>query len=113
MAKLSLFDRVACAVLGAMFGALYGAIIGLIVGSSEIGIAVSAYVKTTCIVFAILGFAIGPFVGDVIAAVLHFLLGIFALDVGYLPDRKLGLIWSLFWVGAGTFIAILLVQHPW
>ena len=113
MPKLSLFDRVACAALGAMFGVIYGAIIGIIVASAETGIAISAYVKTTCIVFAILGFVVGPFVGDVIAAVVHFLLAIFALDVGYLPDRRLGLIWSLFWLGAGTFIAILLVQRPW
>jgi hypothetical protein len=100
-------------VLGTLFGAGYGAIIGIALAWQDSGISVSAYVKTTSIVFAILGFSVGPFMGDVIAAVLHFLLGIFALDVSYPPDRRLGVVPSLFWFGAGTLVAILLVQQPW
>jgi hypothetical protein len=113
MPKLSLVDRLVCLVIGAVFGAAYGAVIGIIVASPSTGIDIGAYVKVTCAVFAVLGFVVGPFLGDLIAAVLHFLLAIFAFDVGYLPDRRLGVVASLFWLGLGTFIVVLLVKPPW
>ena len=114
MPTLTFADRLACLVLGVIFGAAYGVVIGCFMlippdGSAEI----LSYVKVTAVVFAVLGFVVGPFVGDVIAAALHFLLALFAMDVAYLPDRRLGIIWSLFWLGLGTFVVILIVKNLW
>ena len=114
MPTLTFTDRLACLALGAMFGALYGLVLGFFAleapgaGSSEI----ISFVKVTAVVFGVLGFLVGPFVGDLIAAALHFLLALFALDVGYF-DRRLGIIWSLFWLGLGTVAAILIVKTLW
>ena len=111
---LKLFqERLVCAIIGAIFGALYGAIIGLIVsyyGGTAWNI---DYVKSTAIVFAVLGLLVGQFIGDVIAAVLHFLFGAATVEAGQVPDSRFGLVGSLFWLGFGTFIAVLLVVRPW
>ena len=115
MPTLTLTDRLACLALGAMFGALYGLVLGFFAllvpdaGSPEI----ISFVMVTAVVFAVLGFVVGPFVGDLIAAALHFLLVLFGLDVGYLDVRGLGIIWSLFWLGLGTVVIILIVKSLW
>jgi hypothetical protein len=90
MPKLTLSDRFVCALVGAVFGALYGVVIALIVAGNTDGIFSIAYVKTTSLVFAVLSFIIGPFIGDVFAAVIHFLVALFSFEFYAVSPRRLG-----------------------
>ena len=111
MAKLALLDRLACAFFGAVFGVLYGAFLALLVVAITRGEMSIAVVIATAAVFGLLGFAIGPFIGDVVAATFHFLIGLFTggAAIGGVPGpvpQRSSLMNSLFWFGVGTAIAI-------
>ena len=111
MQRLSLVDRLLCAAFAGAFGAGYGAILALSIGSwRPDGVPIFAYVKSGASVFAALGLIAGPFVADALAGVLHFFFAIWASDTRFASDQ-LGVVWALFWLGAGTVITILVVRQ--
>jgi len=111
-----MLDRFACASIGAAFGLPYGGLLALLALAVTHGRSGIAYVVlVTVAVFAILGFVIGPFIGDVVAAVLHFIVGLFTGLTGTegvaenLEPEGSGLMNSLFWFGVGTAVVVLFV----
>jgi hypothetical protein len=111
--RLNLFDRFACAMLGAVSGALYGAILAIIVGWVTTGQFQLIYVWSAAAVFAAIGFLGGSSVGDVIVGTLHLLYGFCA---GILSGEALsavdpepkaeGSLRALFLFGLGTGLVL-------
>ena len=113
MPALTIRERFSYAAIGALLGAGYGAIIAVIVAWHSDGLWNSAYLKSGAVVFAVLSFLAGPFLGDLVASVLHFVLALGSVEVAYSSASRLGLVWPLVLLGLGTFVAVLLVGYVW
>lgn len=82
---MTLSDRLGCAVLSGLFGALYAGL--MILATVQLGFPLEymTTLKWTTGGFALLGFVMGPFVGDVCGAILYFFWGLFE---GLDPDGR-------------------------
>jgi TRAP-type mannitol/chloroaromatic compound transport system permease small subunit len=121
MLRLGFFDRLACAALGAFFGVVYGAMLAVGIGYATDGHIRVDIIWRTTEVFAVLGFLLGPIVGDLIGNLIHFVWGLFfgivsgasvffggSGDIGDQTPRTSGLIRTLFVVGLGTGLSLML-----
>ena len=115
MQSLSLSERFSYGAIGAVFGAGYGALLGWLLVWMEGGAWSSAYVKSSSVVFAVLSFVAGSFVGEVIAAFIMVFVGllqaILAFETLTMPGQGesiAGMLKAIVWFSIATAIAIYL-----
>ena len=120
MASLSVSDRCVYSLMGAAFGLLYGVFIAVVAMLISGGEWSNAYILATALVFGVLAFLIGPFIGDAIAGVLHLLWGVLhglALTGPADPRQPSAhnppFLASLFWFGICTGVALFLAIYVW
>src|SRR5690348_7791447 len=120
MQSLSLRDRLVYALIGVVFGALYGALLALVAMVISGNAWNMAHVEATAVVFGVLAFGIGPFIGDAIAGVWYLIWGFLSallfvetLAGAGAPERRPGFLMAIFWFGIATAVALYVALRVW
>lgn len=110
--------RISTGVIGAVLGAIYGGVFGILLsgGFEHFNF---KFLTHAAAVFGVLSFLAGPFLADIVGAVIHFLLGLAALmtpiewhaTTGNVPVDPKSAIKGLLWLAIGTGILLYVVRH--